>query len=85
MVRAAEEFTWAVGTYMIEADGWGDATHHLVVRGAAEAMGDNPDAASSSSLARCRWSISRQGRSNTSWPHLPDVAERLDAMTPVRG
>jgi hypothetical protein len=23
MVRAAEEFTWAVGTYMIEADGGG--------------------------------------------------------------
>jgi hypothetical protein len=37
IVRAAEESTWTLGTYMIEADGWEDATHYLVVRGAAEA------------------------------------------------
>ena len=36
IVRAAEEKDWTVGTYMIEADGWEDATHYLVVRGAAE-------------------------------------------------
>jgi hypothetical protein len=28
---------------MIEDNCWEDATHYLVVRGAAEAMGDNPD------------------------------------------
>jgi hypothetical protein len=28
---------------MIEPDVWEDATHCLVVRGAADAMGDNPD------------------------------------------
>jgi hypothetical protein len=26
IVRAAEESTWTVGTYQIEADGWEDAT-----------------------------------------------------------
>ncbi|HET9779376.1 MAG TPA: hypothetical protein VFP81_08840 [Propionibacteriaceae bacterium] len=43
IVRAAEEADWRVGTYQIEDDGWEDATHWLVVRGAAEAMGDGPD------------------------------------------
>ena len=42
-VRAAEEADWQLGTYMVEDDGWEDATHCLVVRGAAEAMGDSPD------------------------------------------
>lgn len=42
IVRAAEESTWTPGTYQIEDDGWEDATHWLVVRGAAEAMEDNP-------------------------------------------
>jgi hypothetical protein len=37
IVRAAEEPNLQLGTYMIEADGWEDATHYLVVRGAAEA------------------------------------------------
>lgn len=43
IVHAAEADDWGAGTYQIEADGWEDATHYLVVRGAAEAMGDNPD------------------------------------------
>jgi hypothetical protein len=43
IVRAAEESTWTPGTYQIEDEGFEDATHYLVVRGAAEAMGDNPD------------------------------------------
>jgi hypothetical protein len=34
---------WTLGTYTIQDDGWEDATHLLVVRGAAEAMGDSPD------------------------------------------
>jgi hypothetical protein len=43
IVRAAEEADWTVGTYMIEANGWEDATRYLVVRGAAEAMGNSPN------------------------------------------
>jgi hypothetical protein len=35
IVRDAEEANWDLGTYMIENDGWEDATHYLVVRGAA--------------------------------------------------
>jgi hypothetical protein len=35
IVRVAQEADWTVGTYMIEADGFEDATHYLVVRGAA--------------------------------------------------
>jgi hypothetical protein len=36
IVRAAEEADWTVvGTYQIEADGWEDDTHYLVVRGTA--------------------------------------------------
>jgi hypothetical protein len=35
-VRAAEESTWTQGTYQIEADGWEDDTHYLVMRGTAE-------------------------------------------------
>jgi hypothetical protein len=31
IVRAAEEPDLQLGTYMIEADGWEDATHYLVV------------------------------------------------------
>ena len=50
IVRAAEESIWTVGTYQIEDEGWEDATHYLVVRGAAEAVGDNPDQTSSSFL-----------------------------------
>ena len=61
-----------------------DATHYLVVRGAAEAMGDNPDVnyilvpglvpLVSKEAAEIEYVV----------PHLPEVAERLDAMTPVR-
>lgn len=36
IVRAAEESTWTQGTYQIEDEGFEDATHYLVVRGAAE-------------------------------------------------
>ena len=43
IVRAAEESTWTQGTYLIEDEGFEDATHYLVVRGAAEAMGDSPN------------------------------------------
>lgn len=38
IVRAAEESIWTQGNYQVEDDGWEDATHYLVVRGAAEAM-----------------------------------------------
>jgi hypothetical protein len=41
--RAAEEADWHLGTYMIEDGGREDATDLLVVRGAAEAMRDDPD------------------------------------------
>jgi hypothetical protein len=40
IVRTAEEADWQLGTYMIEDDGWEDATHYLVVRSAAEAGTD---------------------------------------------
>jgi hypothetical protein len=44
IVRAAEQPYWTLGTYTIENNGWkDDATRYLVVRGAAEAMDDNPD------------------------------------------
>jgi len=38
--RAAEEATWTQGIYLIDADGWEDATHYLVARGTAE---DDPN------------------------------------------
>jgi hypothetical protein len=38
IVRAAEESTWTVGTYQIEADGWEDATHMVRV---AQRLSDN--------------------------------------------
>jgi hypothetical protein len=43
IVRAAEQPGWTLGTYLIQDDGWEDATHFLVVCGAAEATFDNPD------------------------------------------
>jgi hypothetical protein len=43
IVRAAGEKYWTLGTFMIEDDGWEDATYYLLVRGTAEPMGDNPD------------------------------------------
>ena len=42
IVYAAEAAGWTVGTYKIARDGYEDATHYLVVRGAAEAMGKRP-------------------------------------------
>jgi hypothetical protein len=44
IVYAAEAAGWTVGTYKIARDGYEDATHYLVVRGVAEAMGNDPDA-----------------------------------------
>jgi hypothetical protein len=79
IVRTAEEPTWTQGTYQIEADGWEDATHYLVVRGTAE---DDP------SLVSIPGSVplvdKQTGAIEYVVPHLPEVAERLDAMTPVR-
>lgn len=40
IVRAAGESSWTVGTYEIEDDRFEDASHWLVVRGAAEGMAD---------------------------------------------
>jgi hypothetical protein len=60
-----------------------DATHYLVVRGAAEAMGDNPDV--NISVPGLVPLVSKEaGEIEHVVPHLPEVAERLDAMTPVR-
>ena len=42
IVRAAEEADWTLGTYQIEGEGFEDATHYLVVRGAAPARGRCP-------------------------------------------
>jgi hypothetical protein len=52
IVHAAEEPGWTLGTYVIEDDGWEDATHYLKVRGVADAMGDNPYPTEERSAAR---------------------------------
>jgi len=79
IVRAAEEADWDLGTYQIEAEGFEDATHYLVLRGAAEAgtdpnyviVGDVVPLVSKSS-----------GEIEYVVPHLE--FDKLDAMTPVR-
>jgi hypothetical protein len=43
IVRAAEKCTWTQGTYLIEDEVSRTPPIYLVVRGAAEAMGDRPD------------------------------------------
>ena len=78
IVRAAEEKDWTPGTYMMEADGWEDATHYLVVRGTAE---DDPNLVIIPGLVPLV--SKRPGRfeyvvAHTEW-------DRLDAMRPVSG
>jgi hypothetical protein len=77
-VRAAEESTWTQGTYMIEADGWEDATHYLVVRGTAE---DNPN------LVIIPGLVPLVSKETGEIEYVVAHAEwnRLDAMTPVSG
>jgi hypothetical protein len=77
-VRAAEESTWTLGTYQIEADGWEDANHYLVVRGTAE---DDPNLIIIPGLVP----LVRKATGEIEYvvAHLPDVVKRLDAMTPV--
>jgi hypothetical protein len=84
IVRAAEEADWTVGTYMIEADGWEDATHWPVVRGAAEAMGDNPDPNFIIVPGLLPLVDNQTGEIEYVVPRLPEVVARLDAMWPMR-
>lgn len=83
IVRAAEESTWTVGTYQIEADGWEDATHYLVVRGAAEAMGDNPDP--NFVIIPGVLPLVSKATGEIEYVVLLEEWNRLDAMTPVSG
>jgi hypothetical protein len=55
IVRAAEEAHRNLGTYKIEDAGFEDSTHFLVVRGAAEATGDNHDPNFIIVPGYCRW------------------------------
>ena len=76
IVRAAEEPSWKQGTYQIDDDGYEDATHYLVVRGPAEdefVELDSPVPLVNKQTGSITYVL----------PHLPDVVERLDAMTPV--
>ena len=81
IVRAAEESTWTPGTYQIEDDGWEDATHWLVVRGAAEAMDDNPDPNYIIVPGLVPLVEKETGEVEHLVPQLPEVVARLDAMT----
>jgi hypothetical protein len=85
IVRAAEEADWTVGTYRIEEDGFEDATHWLVVRGAAEAMADNPDSNFIIVPGLVPLVSTRTGEIEYVVPHLPEVVARLDATSPVSG
>jgi hypothetical protein len=85
IVRAAEEADWELGTYKIEDAGLEDSTHFLVVRGAAEAMGDNPDANFILVPGLVPLVGKQTGEIECVVPHYPGVWERLDAMTPVSG
>jgi hypothetical protein len=84
IVRAAEESIWTVGTYQIEDEGWEGATHYLVVRGAAEAVGDNPDPNFIIVPGLVPLVDKQTGEIEYVVAHLPEVVERLDAMTAVR-
>jgi hypothetical protein len=80
IVRAAEESTWTVGTYQIEDEGFEDATHWLVVRGAAEA-GTDPSYVIIGDVVPL---VDKQtGEISYIVPHAE--WNRLDAMTPVSG
>ena len=80
IVRAAEEPDWTQGTYQIEADGWDDATHYLVVRGTAE---DDPNLVIIPGLVPLVNKAT--GEIECVVPHLPEVVARLDATSPVSG
>lgn len=83
IVRAAEEATGRSAPYQIEDEGWEDATHWLVVRGAAEAMGDNPDPSYILVPGLLPLVSKVTGEIEYVVAHLPEVAKRLEAMTPV--
>jgi hypothetical protein len=69
------------GTYQIEDDGWEDATHYLVVRGAAEADTD-PNYVIAGDVVPL---VNKQtGEIEYVVPHLPKVVARLDAMWPAK-
>jgi hypothetical protein len=78
IVRAAEESTLTQGTYLVEPDGWEDATHYLVVRGTAE---DDPSYVVVPGLVPLVSKATGEIEyivAHTEW-------NRLDAMTPVSG
>lgn len=77
IVRAAEQADWTVGTYMIEDDGWEDATHYLVVRATAE---DDPSLVIIPGLVPLVNKATGEieyvvAHSGTAWTH--DTSERL--------
>jgi hypothetical protein len=84
IVRAAEEADWTVGTYQIDDEGFEDATHYLVVRGAAEAMGNNPDP-NYILVPGLVPLVSKETGEIECVPHLPEVVARLHATSPVSG
>jgi hypothetical protein len=69
---------------LLSQEGFEDATHYLVVRGAADAMGVNPDVNYILAPGLLRLVSKEIGEIEYVVPHVPEVAERLDAMTPVR-
>jgi hypothetical protein len=77
IVRAAEEPTWTEGTYQIEADGWEDATHYLVVRVTAE---DDPNLVIIPGVLP----LVSKATGEIEYVVLLEEWNRLDAMTPVR-
>jgi hypothetical protein len=56
-----------------------------VVRGAAEAMSDNPDPNFVIVPGLVPLVDKQTGAIEYVVPHLPEVVERLDAMTPISG
>jgi hypothetical protein len=74
---------WTQGTYQIEDDGWADASHYLVVRGAAEAISDNPDP----NYIIVPGLVPLVNKETGEIEYVVARAEwdRLDAMTPVSG
>ena len=67
---------------LLPQEGFEDATHYLVVRGAAEAMGDNPDVNYTLVPGLVPLVSKEIGEIEYVVAHLPEVAERLDSMTP---
>jgi hypothetical protein len=80
IVYAVEAAGWRVGTYQIEHDGYEDATHWLVGRGAVEAMCNDPDARFVIAGGVVPLVDKQTGAIQDVVPHLPEMERRLAAM-----